>query len=169
MGFQVLNPHRPIGLAILVWISLRLLSLEFLDYTRTIANFVGRVIEEDPKVTVTQNLHFCIKLDLVKRWVPALELPSFNGRTIEVIIEYDNEHIRCSHYFHLDHSMDNYSLWTLNVPEPSPMLRDPCGSRKPRRASNSPKISPQVHAELDSSGFTIVEPRKQHKTQPQAS
>ena len=163
------DPHRPIGLAIMVWISLRLLPLEFLDYACTIASFVGRLIEEDPRVTVTQDPHFCVKLDLEKGWISTLELLGFDGRTTEVIIEYNNETIRCSHCFHLDHLTDNCGLQTLSEPEPFLVSRNPRESRKPRKASGPPKIYPQVRAELENDGFTIVEPCKQCRTQPQAS
>lgn len=93
------DPRRPIGLAIPVWILLRLLPLEYLDYARTIAGFVGRVVDEDPRVTVTQDPRFCVELDLKQGWISTLKLPGFDGRLAEVVIEYDGELIRCSQCF----------------------------------------------------------------------
>ena len=53
-----------------------LLPLEFFDYARSIASFVDRVIEEDPRIIVTQGPWFCIKLDLKRNWILVIKLPS---------------------------------------------------------------------------------------------
>ena len=60
------DPRCLVGLAIPVWISLRLLPLEFFDYVRTVAAFMGRVIDKDPMITVTQDSRFYVELDLEK-------------------------------------------------------------------------------------------------------
>ena len=50
LGF---DPRCLVGLTILVWISLCLLPLEYLDFACELAGQVGKVLEEDYRITVT--------------------------------------------------------------------------------------------------------------------
>ena len=117
------DTRRLVGLAIRVWISLRLLPLEYLDYVCTIVGFVEKVVEEDPRVTVTQDPRFCVELDLERGWISMLELPEYNGRFAEVVIEYDGEPIRCSQCFQLNHPTKHCRLRAHSTSEPAPASR----------------------------------------------
>lgn len=84
------DPRRPTGLTVPVWITLRLLPLEYLDFAREIAGQVEKVLDEDHRVTVTQDPRFYVEMELDKGWIASLQLPNLLNRPVEVIIDYDD-------------------------------------------------------------------------------
>ena len=158
------DPRHPVGLTVPVWISLRLLPLEYLEFARTISGQIGRVLEEHEKVTVTQDPRFCVELEVDKGWIASLELPNLLGRRVEVIIHYDDS-MRCNICFGTSHrgvDCPTLGVRDSSVQDPAPPRRprEYRSRRQPRRPMLRPPISPQVRAELEERGFTVVERRK---------
>ena len=86
----------------LVWISLRLLPLEYLEFVCSIAGQIRRVLEEDKNVIVTQDPCFCVKLEVDKGWIATLKLPNLLGCKVELIIDY-KDHMCCTLCFDTNH------------------------------------------------------------------
>ena len=105
LGF---DPRKLIGLMVLVWILLRLLPLEYLEFARMIAGQIGQVLKEDNKVMITEDLRFCIELKIDKGWIATLELPNLSGRRVKVVIDYD-DYMCCQLYFDTFHGISNCS------------------------------------------------------------
>ena len=104
------DPRCSVGLAIPVWISLRFLLLEFLEYTRILAKQVGRVIEEDSRTTVTQDPRFCVEVNVDHGWISTLLLPGRNGCSNKVIIDYDIDPLCYQHCFSFQHGSSHCDL-----------------------------------------------------------
>ena len=129
-----------------------------MEYARVIAGYVGRVIEEDSRITVTQDPRFCVEVNFGS----LLSSSGQNGNPSEVIIDYDTDPLRCQLCFSHFHGS---SQCDLNSPPLQPLgpaqrPRQSRERRKPRSGHTPPTMNPSVREELESGGFTVVEPRK---------
>jgi hypothetical protein len=86
------DPNKPVGLTIPVWISLRRIPLEYLDCAHALASQVGKVIGEDNRTSVNDDPRFCITLDVQEKfWLSSLEVPSIDGKTAQIFIDYEDD------------------------------------------------------------------------------
>jgi len=90
------NPCQPTGLAILCWIFLKNLPLEFYQSaTKTIADAVGTILEEDHSMQTSRDPRFCMVVNPVGGYVSKFKVANLNRQFSEITIEYEVEDTTC--------------------------------------------------------------------------
>jgi hypothetical protein len=155
------DPRKPEGLHIPVWITLHLLPLQFMEYAKTVASYVGRVIEEDKKVTITQDPRFCVELEVDRGWISTLQLPIPDGRTIPVGVEYDNEAVNYSQCFDWNHHRRDCTALPYRT-RVAHTNHSQSNNRSGRNLGPGPSSRARFQSRrgLEEGGFTIVENRR---------
>jgi hypothetical protein len=174
------NPSKPVGLIVPVWISLRRIPLEYLDYARQLASQVGTVIGEDNRTSVNDDPRFCIALDVQEKfWLSKLIVPNIEGKTAQISIDYEDDQVKCKHcldHFYLSARCPMLRRWpqkqissederftTSNGYMRGKGDQSRYQNTKYHRNHRSKYLEPQTRRELEEGGFCVVEGKRRNQ------